>query len=226
MKKRIRISSISNMARKAALGVVLASSVAVASNPIKTEIANTNHTEVVSKEGTEALKTLAYPMLQQQKQNVPTTHNKALDEKLLKFGDNKEEKRDIAELLSDIYNNNGSYLGSAVVQQNLDVNIFYEFLDGNVEILKRFDENAYNKIDKEAMKKVKEKSGPIIEWLDENYKAVYNNPYIHFDHMPDAEEVSNALDKYVSKDPYELFGDKKRVDANYFLVNNIVKKNG
>lgn len=70
--------------------------------------------------------------------------------------------------MSNIYNTNGSYLGSAMLQQTLDLNMFLAFLDGNIEILKRFDEEAYNKIDRDAMQKVAEKSGPIKEWLNEN----------------------------------------------------------
>lgn len=206
MKKGIRVSAINNVAKKAALGAMLAGSVAgYATNPVKTFAENPNHTEVVSNKGAEALKALAYPMLQQQKQSVPTTHNKALDEKLLKFCDNDKEKKDINDFLLNLYNKNGSYYASAIIQQYLDLNIFLEFLDGNTEILKRFDENAYNKIDKEAMKKVTAKSEPIKQWLNENYFNVYNEPFGQFDHPPDAEEVSNVLDKYVDDDPYDLF---------------------
>ena len=95
-------------------------------------------------------------------------HNQKLDEKLLKFADNEEEIKHITEYMSNIYNTNGSYLGSAMLQQTLDLNMFLAFLDGNIEILKRFDEEAYNKIDRDAMQKVAEKSGPIKEWLNEN----------------------------------------------------------
>lgn len=101
--------------------------------------------------------------------------------------------------------------------------MFLAFLDGNIEILKRFDEEAYNKIDRDAMQKVAEKSGPIKEWLNENYFAVYNQPFGQFDHMPDAEEVSNALDKYLNEDPYSLFGNNNDKIGNYFFPKNICK---
>ena len=198
----MKISSINGVAKKAALGAMLFSSVAMfATNPNRaTRTDNPPQTEVVSKDGAAALK--ATP--QQQNPAVPTVHNKALDEKFLKLADTEEEKQYVNNLLSSIYTKNGSYLGSAMVQQNIDVNMFLEFLDGNIEILKRFDEEAYNKIDREAMQKVVEKSEPIKQWLNENYFAVYNKPF-QFDHMPDAEELNVALDNYIEKDPYQLF---------------------
>lgn len=114
------------------------------------------------KDGAEALKALTFP---QEKQNptVPTVHNQKLDEKLLKFANSPEEKNTINEYLNNIYKESGSYLGSAEIQQSIDLNLFLAFLDGNIEILKRFDEEAYNKIDRDAMQKVAEKSGPIKE---------------------------------------------------------------
>lgn len=223
MRKEFRLSAINGVAKIAALGAMLASSVAMfASNPIRTErTENPPQTEVVSKDGADALKAMTFP--QQQNPAVPTVHNKALDEKLLKFADNEEEIKHITEYISNIYNINGSYLGSAMLQQTLDLNMFLEFLDGNIDILKRFDEEAYNKIDRAAMQKVVEKGEPIKQWLNENYFKVYNEPFGKFDLPPNADEVSSALDKYVNTDPYNLFGDKKGVRSNYFLGNGICK---
>jgi len=204
----IKISAINGITKKAALGAMLFSSVAMfASNPIKNEKTETQpKTEVVSKDGAEALKAITFPMLQQNPK-VPTTHNKALDEKFLKLAHNEEEKKIINEFLVNNYNECGTYLASATIQQNLDLNMFLEFLDGNIEILKKIDEKAYNKIDKESMKKVTEKSEPIKKWLNENYFNVYNEPFGQFDHPPDYKEVNDALDDYIKKDPYELFNN-------------------
>lgn len=98
--KRIRVSSINGVAKKAALGAMLASSVAMfASNPIRTErTENPPQTEVVSKDGAEALKVMTFPG-QQQTPAVPTVHNKALDEKFLKFCNTPEEKKWLRNLL-------------------------------------------------------------------------------------------------------------------------------
>ena len=163
---------------------------------------------------------LATPLtvFSQQKPAVPTVHNQKQDEKLLKFCDNDEERNTIQEFLSSTYNDYGSYLGSAIVQQYLDINMFMSFLNGNIEILKRFDEDAYNKIDGDAMKKVVEKSEPIKQWLNENYFAVYNEPFGQFDHQPEAEEVDRALSDYVENDPNKLFG-KMHVAASRYANN-------
>ena len=204
----IKPSSINGVAKKAALGAMLAGSVAMfATNPNKTaRVENPpQQTEVVSKDGAEALKVMAFP--QQQTPAVPTVHNKAIDEKFLKLASNDEEKRFFENYLLDIYNNCGSYLASAKIQQSLDLNIFLQFLSGNIDFLKRFDEEAYNKIDRDAMQKVTEKSEPIIEWLNENYWNVYHEPLGKFDHRPDYEELDKSLTDYMIKDPYNIFDD-------------------
>jgi len=215
----IKISAINGAAKKAALGAMLAGSVAMfASNPIKTAKTDTpSQTEVVSKDGAAALKAITFPQ-QMQTPTVPTVHNKALDEKLLKFADNEEEKKHITEYMSNIYNINGSYLGSAMLQQTLDLNMFLEFLDGNIDILKRFDEEAYNKIDRDAMQKVVEKGEPIKQWLNENYFKVYNQPFGQFNHPPDMNEINNALEDYIENDPYKLFKDDV---GSFHYVNKI-----
>lgn len=222
----IKLSSINGVAKKAALGAMLASSVAMfASNPIKTaRTDNPPQTEVVSKDGAAALKAMALP--QQQNPTVPTVHNKALDEKFLKLAHNEEEKKFMEDFLSNIYKSNGNYLASATIQQNIDLNMFVNFLDGNIEILKIFDEEAYNKIDRVAMQKVKEKSEPIKQWLKENYFKVYNQPFGQFDHPPDAEEVNHKLDFYVELDPNNYFVDGwpiyrgERNRNNYYFKNS------
>ena len=69
------------------------------------------------------------------------------------------------------------------------------------------------------MQKVTEKSEPIKQWLNENYFAVYNEPFGQFDHPPEAEEVSQALDNYVNADPYNLFYKEVGFFGNYTNAN-------
>jgi hypothetical protein len=207
-----------------ALAAMLTGSMALmASNPIKTARTETPvQREVVSREGSEALRAVTFPGVQQTPA-VPTVHNRALDEKLLKFCDNDEERNTIQEFLSSTYNDYGSYLGSAIVQQYLDINMFMSFLNGNIEILKRFDQRAYDEIDVEVMQEVIEKSEPIKQWLNENYFAAYNEPLGQFDHPPEAEEVSQALDNYVNADPYNLFYKKGGFFGDYTNANTRFK---
>lgn len=183
----ITVLTILHISLIIALAAMLTGSMALmASNPIKTAKTETPvQREFVSKEGSEALRAVTFPGVQQTPA-VPTEHNKALDEKFLKFYDTEEEKRDVSALLSKNYNRYGSYLGSAIIQQYIDLNIFLEFLDGNIEILKRFD------------------------------------------HPPDIDELNYALDKYIEKNPNNLFGNnlliyslENRSYGKYLNNNNI-----
>ena len=218
------ITSAGNLVKTVAMSALLAGSVALgATNPVKTTKQNSipNQTEVVSKDGAEAVKVMTLP--QQPKPAVPTVHNKKLDDKFLNFCETEEDKRIVNDFISNTYKQSGSYLGSATIQQNLDLNAFLAFLNGDIEILKNFDEEAYNKIDRDAMKQVVEKSEPIKQWLNENYFNAYNEPFGQFDHPPDAEEVSQALDKYVNEDPNDLFG-RRLVEDNYNFTSRLLRR--
>ncbi len=159
----------------------------------------------------------------QQKNEVPTVHNKKLDEKLLKFFDNDQEKKETSDFINNVYKQYGTYLGSAIIQFNIDHHIFQSFLFGDIEILKKFDENAYNKIDRAAMQKVVEKGEPIKQWLNENYFKVYNQPFGQFDHSPDAFEVENALTEYIKKNPYNLF-EKEDITVFQLKIEDYAKE--
>ena len=212
MRKEFRLSAINSAAKKAALGAMLASSVAMfASNPIKTaRTEKPQQTEVVSKDGAEALKALTFPQ-EKQTPAVPTVHNQKLDEKFLKLADNDEEKKFMEDFLSNIYNSNGSYLASATIQQNIDLNMFLAFLDGNIEILKRFEgeyrdnlsefnglsyyKAANGYFDNETRTKIADLNNKIRTWISENYFNIYAEPFT-FDHPPYYDELQDRIDKF------------------------------
>lgn len=238
MKKGIRISAINGVAKKAALGAMLASSVAMfASNPIKTaRTDNPPQTEVVSKDGAEAVKAMTLP--QQPKTAVPTVHNKKLDEKCLKFCDNDEEKKEMLEFLSDIYSQQGSYLGSATIQQNLDVNMFLKFLNGDIEILKKF-EGEYRITDKssalgtyyevakkyytpENKAKIEDLNNKVGEWITENYFNIYADAFT-FDNPPNYDELATSMDNFIENNTLEFAPGKPMF--KYASGNLISKKN-
>lgn len=138
------ISAINSIAKKGVLGLMLASSVTMgASSPIKNTRAENEppKTEVMSKEASEALKLNSL----QQTPTVPTVHNKKLDDMFLLFAENDEERKMINDFINNVYNVCGTYQASAVIQTQIDYNMFLAFLDGNAEILKRFPygENRY-----------------------------------------------------------------------------------
>ena len=202
-----KVSAIVNIVRAGALSALMAGSVAMYStNPVKTKkTENPPQTEVVSKEGAEAVKAMNF---QQQKPTVPTVHNKKLDETLKKFFDKEEDLKNIDETLNNLYKNCGTYMASAVIQQQIDYNMFLAFLDGNVDILKKFNSDSYKYIDADAFKYVQDKKDKILEWLKPNYSLVLSPVFNSFDHPPDAEELSQVLDKYVNEQKSNLFDDR------------------
>lgn len=214
----MKISSINRTAKAFVLCAMLASSTPlIATNPIKT--AKTKimpQTEVVSRQGAEALKAIVYPQ-QKQDSAVPTVHNRQLDEKCLKFCDNEEEKTHMNEFLSMNYNKYGSYLGSAKIQQHIDLNMFLEFLDGNIEILKKFGpitvngetfgKNYYEEAVKLNTPRRKEEiqnlKNNVYDWISKNYFKIYSNAF-EFDHVPDYKEVLKSMDDFVENNTLEF----------------------
>lgn len=238
------ITSAGNIVKTAALGALLAGSVALggATNPIKVSRQDNppNQTEVISKEGAEAVKTLTLP--QQPKPAVPTVRNKKIDDKFLKFMDTDIEKKELDEALSDIYKQNGSYLGSVLVQQNLDLNAFLAFLNGDIEILKNFDgtyddiDNIYDGFsyydvakkyyDNETKAKVADLNNKIGKWINENYFNIYSEPFT-FDHLPDYVELKKNMDKFEEHNDLEFTTGRKMFDdtdsKTIYNRNNIIR---
>lgn len=202
-----KVSAIGNIVRAGALSALMAGSVAMYStNPVKTQKPdNPPQTEVVSKEGAEAVKAMNF---QQQKPTVPTVHNKKLDETLKKFFDKEEDLENIDKTLNNLYNDFGTYMATAFIQQQIDYNMFMAFLRGDVELLKKFDSNSYKYIDTDAFKYVEKQKDKLLEWLEPNYNLVLEPVYQSFDNPPDAEEFSQALDKYVNEQKGKLFDDR------------------
>lgn len=196
-----RLSAINSVAMKVVLGVAVVSTAMLlgASSPIK----NTRQekepvqTELMSKESAEAPKLIS---LQQTKQSVPTAHNPKLDATLMKFAENQDDVAYIKNFTNDAYLNYGTYMGSAIVQSQIDVNMFLAFLDGNKEVLKNFPDGdaLYKAASAEGgLELVKTKSEEIKKWILENYEAIYSPLFNKFSYKPNAEETINALDEYV-----------------------------
>lgn len=187
---------------------------------------------------------LATPLtvFSQQKPAVPTVHNKKLDEKFLKFCDNDQEKKDLMVFINDVYQQNGSYLGSATIQQNIDLNMFLEFLDGNIEILKRFDgtyssviigydgltyyDAAMKRITPEAKMKVENIKNNAGEWIQNNYFKIYSGA-LNCDHSPDYDEILMMMEDFYKNNTLEFVTDKKMFkNFNYEYVKDFsIKKN-
>ncbi len=152
-------------------------------------------TELVSNEGAVALEASAMNLPEPE---VPSVHNKKLDEIMRKYVEDDEERLYAENLIKDLYETNGTFLGSALLQHEIDVCNLYAFITGNTNVM------INNGINPELGRKIAS-FGPdfyktitpqkdeIANWLlDEVSQAVKNT--LRFDHRPSAEEVSNKLD--------------------------------
>lgn len=229
----ITVLTILHISLIIALAAMLTGSMALmASNPIKTTKTETPvQSEVVSREGSEALRAVTFPGVQQTP-TVPTEHNIELDAKFLKLARDEEEKRFFQDYLSDTYQNCGSYLASAKIQQALDLNIFLEFLDGNIEILKRFGpitingetfgkdyyEEAIRLYTPQRKEEIQNLRNNVYDWISQNYFSVYSEAF-NFDHPPDYREVIENMNAFTENNMLEfapgkrMFGDKDNFRA-------------
>lgn len=185
---------------KVVLGAAVVSTAMLlgASSPIK----NTRQekepvqTELMSKESAEALR---LNFLQQTRQSVPTVHNPKLNATFKYFANNDEERVFATSFLNKVYGDLGTYMGSALVQNQIDYNMFLEFLDGNAEVLKKFPngETLYKEALSGDLEKIKTKKDELKKWLNENFAKVYSQLFNQFNHKATAEETISALDEYV-----------------------------
>lgn len=167
-----------------------------ATNPIKTVKPESNQTEVVSREGAEAMKSLSLQQVNQTQ--VPTVHNPKLDNMLRKFIETPEEKAYYENIINNVYKLNGTFLGSAVAQHEIDLQTFYAFMTKNTKMMKN------NNINPELAKKI-ESFGPdffktvtpkekeATDWAFDIYTPLLN-ANLKFDHKPTADEVLIRLD--------------------------------
>lgn len=191
-----------NGIKAGAVALMLAGAGALyASNPVKND-SQPNQTEVVSKEGAEALKAQSVTGLASVNQtSVPTIHNPKLDRNLRKFIESEDDKQYVDNIINNVYKNNGTYLASALMQHEINHQNFYAFLTGNTGVLIK------NNINPSLGREIKgfgskfyvsvaDNKNNIINWIDDTYNKLLNNS-LRFDHKPTAAEVSTRLDDFV-----------------------------
>lgn len=154
----------------------------------------------------------------------------------------------VTEFIDNIYKEHGSYLGSATIQQNIDLNMFLEFLDGNIDILKRFEgeyidsgsefngldyyvaANGY--LDNETRTKIADLKNKVGTWISENYFNIYSELFT-FDHSPNYDELQDRIDNFDEHNDLEfapgmkIFKDtdsKVIYNGNCILRSKISKK--
>lgn len=210
-----KVSAIVNIVRAGALSALMAGSVAMYStNPVKTHKSeNPPQTEVVSKEGAEAVKAMNF---QQQKPTIPTVHNQKVDKTLMKFAEDEEDAKGFQNFIDRMYETHGTFLGTSVLQLQTDAQMLQAFIDGNTQLAIK------NNINPELAKKI-EGFGPafyntvtphkeqVTEWID-SYMTTFANNILVFDHKPTAKEVNDRLDGMAEN----AYGFSKQELAEYY----------
>lgn len=207
--------TINGIAKKCTLVVILASAVTLgASTPIKNtrQEKEPQQTELMSQKAAEALKVNSF----QQNPTVPTVHNKKLDEMFIRFAESKEDTNMVNNFINSIYSNTGTYFASFRMQQEIDNQCIFAFLEGNFDILKRFPNVSYKftSPDIPDMKEIYENKDAIIKWMDETYTPSLMS-YLSFDHKPTADELNKRLHDYA----YNNLSDDNYILYSYFMRN-------
>ena len=151
-------------------------------------------TELVSNEGAVALEASA---MTPPESEVPSVHNKKLDERLRRYIETDEDKEYIEKQIKELYDYNGTFLASAMVQHEIDIQQLYAFITGNTNVM------INNGINPELGRKVASfgadfyktitpQKDEIANWMvNEVSQAVRNT--LRFDHKPSAKEVDRIL---------------------------------
>lgn len=198
------MTTINKIAKAGIIGTLLMGAAAVkASNPITNVniTPNQNQTEVVSKAGAEALRAANFQSVQQT--TVPTTHNTQLDERLKKFIVTDADRKGVNDLINNVYNVQGAFLGSALMQHEIDRRALYHFMTGNTKIYKT------SNINPELAKKIegfgpdfyatiKPKHEKVLDWMFKDYTTALMSNF-QFSYKPTAEEVIDRLDDIATK---------------------------
>lgn len=188
------VSSINDFIKVSALAAMLTGATTLyATNPI-TKDAQPNQTEVAQA-------------------SYPTEHNIKLDETLRKYIQNDEDRKYINNILNNAYKKYGTYLGSAIVQHEIDFQQFYTFINKNPDILIKKNINKklgyyVKEIGPELFKTLEGKEPIIKAWAN----VIYNqklDQQLEFDKIPSAIEVIDRIDNMVEHSDFLTNKDKK-----------------
>ena len=199
------ISQLESVAKKSLMGALLIGSAGLASaktlnnqtNPIQP-----NQMEVVSKEAAQAMK--ANAISPQTTQTVPSTHNTKLDNTLRKFIESEEDRKYIEDKIKTTYEKYGLFLGSALIQHEIDMQQLYALLTANTKVQIKNNINPefakeIEKIGPEFFKSITEHKDAAESWAFDKYSPLMRGLLIDFDHKPTANEVDSKLSEIINK---------------------------
>lgn len=193
------ISSINNIAKAGVVTALLMGAAAMnATNPIKS--ANQNQTEVVSKEGAQALKAMNVDDRYYKSSDM---RNQRIENLLKKVVHTPEDEKRVGEVI-DYVNESGLYQASALMQHEIDCQMFELFITGNTDVI-------INKgINPELGKKIKS-FGPdffktvlpvkddVFEWQSESYSPFILALLKPESKKPSARDVNMKINYIIEK---------------------------
>lgn len=198
------MDSINIIAKASLLSTLLMGSAALyATKPITNvnTAPNQNQTEIISEEGAEAINVASLQSIQQSSASVP--HNIQLDRTMRKFIETEDDRRGINDLINKVYDVQGEFLGSVLMQHEIDFRALYHFMTGNTKILKTsgLNPNLAEKIEgfgPDFYKSIKPKCEKVLNWMFDSYRvAILSN--FGFGYKPKAEETIDRLDEIATK---------------------------
>jgi len=138
----------------------------------------------------------------------PTVHNPKIDNMFKCFFGGENAASTVDTMLAETYRTYGTYMATVIIQHQIDYNMFLAFVNGDSWMLKQFPNN--NARHKAAVSgdntMMRTKKANIMVWMDSNYVNLYTRLFSQFDHKPMADELVDALDKYVEKNEFNTFG--------------------
>ena len=152
------------------------------------------------------------------KPNIPSYHNTRLDVTLRKFIETNEDREYEKKIIDNVYNNNGTYLASAIVQHMIDHMNFSAFLNGKTYILTENDPKLGKMIEgfgPDFYRSVTPNTEHIIKWLNNEYTPAFFSA-IKFNSKPNADEVIKRMDDMAKNN--KMF--KEQDLAEYLLLTN------
>ncbi len=225
------ISAVNSTVRKFVFGAAIAGTAMLlgASSPIKNTRAEREpqRTELMSKESAEALRVNSL----QQTPTIPTVHNKKLDATYLKFAEDQEDINFVNNKCNNMYTNLGTYLGSVIIQKEIDSQMLIALLKKNTNVVIK------NNINPQLGRRIESFGEPFYATITPNADIIkqwiykYNstiNSNLQFDHKPTAEEVSDRLD-FIAENKCSFTKEEiihYKVCCNDFLHNHIKDKKG
>jgi len=192
------MTTINKIAKAGVVGTLLMGAVALkASNPITNVNKTPNQTEIVSKEGAEALKATTLQGVQQ----TQTIRNQRLDNNLRKFAVTEQEKATVNSFLNKVYKEKGRFWAAAHIQHELDRQQLFILLNEETNLLAKINPalgKEVKAIGPDFYKGVRPNGAIIKKWLKEEYSPSVLG-VMAFDHKPTGKEMIEKLDEIAEK---------------------------